>query len=430
MRVAFLVNAFPVASETFVLGQISGIIDRGHDVDIYACDRGEDSNATTAAMFARYRLGERIRYLDVPRSVSRRTWRALGALRYAARAPRLYLRALNVLRYGRMAASLRLLICADEILHYGSVAYDVIHCQFGPLGNIALRLREIGAWRGSLVTAFRGYDATKVLQQSPGAYAELFRGGELFLPVSAALGDILVAHGCDTGKIEVHHSGIDCGRIAYRPRTLLPGERVRLISIARLVEKKGIDIAVRAVARLVSDGHDVEYDVIGDGPERNALSQLIAKLDLGTRVRLVGWRDHSQALTALDKAHILVAPSVTAADGDQEGIPNVLKEAMAMGLPVVATHHGGNAELVEHGVSGLLAPERDADALCMHIAALIVNAKRWPAIGLAGRRKVETEFDSQRQGAALEDIYRRAIERRAAACDRRGWSTHAASEVR
>lgn len=413
MRVAFVVNAFPVVSETFVLRQIVGAIDQGHEVDIYACDRGDDAIGAAASVFSHYRLAERVRYLDVPASAPRRLAAAADILRRGWRTPTLYTRALNPARYGRMALSQRLLISAHKLVRHGRRMYDIIHCQFGPLGVIASRLRDIGAWDGAVITAFRGYDATKLLKESPRRYADLFRDGEFFLPVSQALRDILSAHGCDPAKMQVHHSGIDCDSLEYRPRTLVPGERVRLMSIARLVEKKGIDFAVRAAAGLVTRGYNVEYEVIGDGPERGALMRLIEQLDMGMRIRLAGPRPHSETLAALNRAHLLIAPSVTAADGDQEGIPNVVKEAMALGLPVIATRHGGNAELVEHGVSGYLVPERDVTALANGIAELIDASDRWPSFGRAGRRKVETEFDARRLAVELSDIYLRVAQRRA-----------------
>lgn len=409
MRVAFLVGRFPAISETFVLRQILGVIDRGHEVEIYALERGVDA----PDVLARYGLNRRVRYLDLPASMGARLRHVARAGARLGRAPMLYARALNVLRFGRMALSLRLTVLTDQIAALGPRCYDVIHCQFGPLGTIAVRLRRIGAWDGAIVTAFRGYDATELLKRSPHRYDDLFRDGDLFLPVSAALAESLRAHGCDPAKLLVHHSGIDCRSLTYRPRMLAPAERVRLVSVARLVEKKGIGIAIRAVAGLVARGYNVEYNVVGDGPERAALLRLIEQLDLGARIRLAGACSHAETLAALDRAHILLAPSVTAANGDQEGIPNALKEAMALGLPVVATRHGGNAELVQDGVSGILVPERDVNALADGIARLIDTHASWPAMASAGRHKVEADFDAARLSAELNDIYARVVDRRA-----------------
>lgn len=410
MRIAFVVYGFPVVSETFVLSQITGAIDRGHDVHIYTCDRSREGNTVARAQLEKYELEPRIRYLEVPNGLRERAVLGVRTLGEAHRDPRLCARSLNVGRYGRMSVSLRLLLSARVFLRHGRQRYDVIHCQFGPLGNIALRLRQIGAWDGALITAFRGYDATSLLKRSPRLYADLFREGDMFLPVSRALQRELTAHGCPVTKLDVHHSGIDCARLQYRARTLAPGEPLKLLSIARLVEKKGIDVAIEAVARLTRAGCNVRYDVIGDGEQRAALAQRITRLGMTQHVRLLGWRNHDETLVALDGAHLLIAPSVTAADGDQEGIPNALKEAMALGLPVVATRHGGNAELVEDRVSGLLVPERDDAALAQAVSRLAGDAAYWPAMGLAGRHKIETEFEQQRLNAALDDLYRRAME--------------------
>lgn len=411
MRIAFVIDGFGVLSETFIVNQIRGVIERGHDVDIFACSPPPPQASFNAAV-ADDALRGRVRYLPTPASMWHRARYVAGTVtRYSRIAPKLCQRSFNAVRYGRMAASGRLYCSAAPFMEQGPGRYDVIHCQFGPLGRLALRLRQIGALHGALVTAFRGYDATRYVRLHPHAYDELFREGEAFLPVSRALADELIARGCPTNRIEVHHSGIDCQRFQYRARTKAVQEPTRLITVARLVEKKGIDYAVDAVARLTRDGHAVEYDIIGDGPQRTHLEQRIAAQGLESRVRLLGWRQPNDVRALLEQAHILIAPSVTASDGDQEGIPNALKEAMAMGLPVVATRHGGNAELVEHGVSGLLAPERDASALGTCIAELIAAPERWPAMGLAGRRKVEAEFDARRLSVTLEEIYRRAMER-------------------
>lgn len=408
MRIAFVVDGFGVLSETFIVNQIRGVIERGHAVDIFACSPSPQVSLNAAVAD----LHTRVRLLPTPASMWHRARYIAGTvMRHSRAAPKLCRRSFNAVRYGRMAASGRLYCSAAPFMERGPGHYDVIHCQFGPLGRLALRLRQIGALHGALITAFRGYDATRYVRSHPHAYDALFREGEAFLPVSHALAHELAERGCPTNRIEVHHSGIDCQRFRYRAHTKAAQEPTRLVTVARLVEKKGIDYAVDAVARLTRDGHAVEYDIIGDGPQRIHLEQRIAAHGLESRIRLLGWRQPNDVHALLDDAHILIAPSVTASDGDQEGIPNALKEAMAMGLPVVATRHGGNAELVEHGVSGLLAPERDATALGACLAELIDMPERWPAMGLAGRRKVEAEFDMRRLSGALDEIYRRAQER-------------------
>jgi colanic acid/amylovoran biosynthesis glycosyltransferase len=136
---------------------------------------------------------------------------------------------------------------------------------------------------------------------------------------------------------------------------------------------------------------------------------MIDELDLGEQVKLVGPKSQEEVIALLQDAHLFVTPSVTAASGDQEGIPNVLKEAMAMGIPVVSTRHSGIPELVQDGVSGLLAPERDSEALAERLACLIDHPEKWAAMGRAGRQHVESEFDSDKLNKELVDLYLQVI---------------------
>jgi colanic acid/amylovoran biosynthesis glycosyltransferase len=153
----------------------------------------------------------------------------------------------------------------------------------------------------------------------------------------------------------------------------------------------------------------VRYTVAGDGRLRGELDRMIDELGLRAEVRLVGAKSHTEVIALLREAHLFIAPCVTAQSGDQEGIPNVLKEAMATGIPVLSTRHSGIPELVEHDVSGLLVPERDSEALAERLAFLIDHPERWSAMGRAGRERVEAQFDSDRLDKELVELYQQAI---------------------
>src|SRR6185436_3798725 len=200
-----------------------------------------------------------------------------------------------------------------------------------------------------------------------------------------------------------HHMGIDCGRFRFRARQKEPGQAPRLLSIARLVEKKGVEYAIRAAARL--RGVDFHYDIVGDGPLRPGLEQLVRELDVADRVNLLGWKQQTEVVQLLEQAHLLVAPSVTGRDGDQEGIPVAMMEAMAMGLPVLSTQHSGIPELVEDGRSGYLVPERDVDALAEGLKRLLTAPEQWAEMGEAGRRRVEADYDIHRLNDRLVGLF-------------------------
>ncbi len=176
------------------------------------------------------------------------------------------------------------------------------------------------------------------------------------------------------------------------------------MTVGRLVEKKGIEYVLRAVRILVDRRREVEYHILGDGPGRDRLVALVAELGLADRVTLHGRQDQAKVREVIEESHALVAASVTAADGDEEGIPNVLKEAMALGLPVVATRHAGIPELIEDDVSGFLVPERDEAVLADALERLARDPGRWAAMGRAGRAKIEMEYDIHRLNDRLAGL--------------------------
>ncbi|WP_373048209.1 glycosyltransferase [Vulgatibacter sp.] len=396
MKIAYFVGAFPSVSETFVLDQITGLLARGHEVEVYG--DAPSPGAVDHPEVEAWDLLSRTRHRPaVPRSLPARLAGALPLLLRGGAVARATLQR----RFGREGASLRLLYASAPCT---GARYDAIHAHFGPNGLLAARLRLAGAIRGPLVTTFHGYDLTSW----QGAYADLIEEGDLFLPISDRWRERLVALGFDPRRIAVHRMGVDTAALPFLPRRAPATGPVRLVSVARLVEKKGIAYAIDAVAQLRAAGHGVDYTVVGDGPLRAELEARIAHHGGGDAVRITGWRDRGEVAAILRDAHVLVAPSVTSADGDQEGIPVALMEAMACGLPIAATRHSGIPELVEEGVSGLLVPERDATALAEALRRLIAQPDRWEAMGRAGRARVDAEFDIHRLNDRLVELLSRA----------------------
>ena len=128
--------------------------------------------------------------------------------------------------------------------------------------------------------------------------------------------------------------------------------------MARLVEKKGLEHAIAAFGLIADRYPDCTYNIVGDGVLRARLTEQIRALGLRRRVILRGWASQPDVIRWMRESSVLVAPSVTAPSGDEEGIPNALKEAMCLGIPVIATDHAGIPELVQDGITGVLVPER------------------------------------------------------------------------
>jgi len=402
MKIAFLVNQFPSVSETFVLNQIVGLINLGHDVHVFASKAGSSVEAHDSCK--KYDLSKKTHYYRIPKNKIFRIFEAiLFIIKYAPGNSKVIFRSLNIFRYGTQAGSLSLLFMSIPLLGRGP--FDIIHSQFGTLGLFAVSLNQILAGKCKLVTSIRGYDVTVFLKEHPGIYHELFREGDLFLPVCEFLKERLLQEGCEGKKIVVHYSGIDCSKFEYIQRQRVPGEPIKVLTIARLIEKKGVSFAIEAMAHLLSKGEKIEYRIVGDGMLRENLQRLIEGVGIERHVKLLGWKTHEEVKSLLEESHVLVAPSLTSEIGDQEGIPNAIKEAMASGLPVISTLHSGIPELVSDGESGLLVPEKDAASLAEALAYLISHPEICKKMGQAGRRQVEQKFDTNSLNKKLEELY-------------------------
>lgn len=402
MKIAFLVDEFPSVSQTFVLNQIAGVIDLGCDVHVFAAKSGSVGN--NHDNYEKYGLLKKTHYYRIPKNKIARMLKAMFLIvKYVPKNYVAILRSLNVLRYGKQALSLNLLFMSIPFLEKGP--FDIAHCQFGTLGPFAVWVSQICSSNCKIVTSIRGYDVTVFMKKHPESYRTLFDKGDLFLPVCEFLKERLIQEGCEDKKIVVHYSGIDCSKFEYLQRQRKPSDLIKVLTIARLVEKKGVAFAIEAVSRLVSKGEQIEYTVVGDGMLRESLQLLIEGMGVERQVKLLGWKTHEEVKRLLGEVHVLVAPSLTSENGDQEGIPNAIKEAMATGLPVISTFHSGIPELVTDGVSGLLVPEKDAASIADALAYLIRHPEICDEMGRAGRKQVEQKFDTNTLNKKLEGLY-------------------------
>jgi colanic acid/amylovoran biosynthesis glycosyltransferase len=403
MKVAFITGAFPLISETFVLGQITGLLDRGVDVHIFSYE--QPARVVCHPDVAEYRLMERTSYLPA-RLKSRGLRRLHGALagsRFCVRMPGLLksIRSWETLRGLLDTPSCSL---AERLRQEGG--FDVVHAQFGLLGIKAARLKAAGVLRGPLVTSFRGGDTTIALLRNPRVYHHLFHWGDLFLPVSRFLRSRLLACGCPADRIVVQHSGVNLGEFPFQQRGLPPRGAISLLCIARLVEVKGVQYAIEALSLLRQRGFDVRLTVLGDGPLRAECEGLASFLGIGDRVVLQGDCSRARVRHFLEQSHIFVCPSIIGSNGAQEGMPNAVKEAMACGLPVVATDTGGIGEVVRDGVTGHLVPQKDPGAIADAVERLVRSPESWTVMCRNARRMIEEQFDNRRLNDRLVHLYR------------------------
>ncbi len=408
MRVAFIVSKFPVLSETFILNQITGLIERGHEVDIYA-----DEPSDTAKIHPdvdKYHLLEHTYYSGIPANRILRVLKGIGLfLTNFHKAPIILLRSLSAFEHRKQFGLIGLLYATIPLLGQ-QTTYDIIHCHFGVNGLKGEFLREIGAIRGKLIVTFYGYDANSFpLQHGADVYKQLFQQGDLFTSITTFMMTKLVSLGCSEEKMVKLPIGVDVSKYAFQPRVLHSSQPIEIITVARLVEKKGIEYSIRAVAKVAKSHPQIVYRIVGDGPLRASLEKLIVELDLSDKVKLLGWMTQDEVCQLYAKAQIFILSSITAANGDQEGQGLVLQESQAMGLPVLSTLHNGIPDGVLDGKSGFLVPEGDVDTLADKLSYLVEHPKDWPEMGRAGRAFVEEFYDMNKLNDRLVEIYQQLM---------------------
>lgn len=400
MTVLFVLPEFPKYSETFVIDQIVGLLDRGFDVRILAISRGP--TPAPGDIVATRGLMERATFIFDHSASASRSWQIL-LQRLRQVVPGLpsarVRRALSVRLYGHTAKSL---VLAGAVRRLSKpLKADAIIAHFGPTGVLATNLRALGLVEGPIYTVFHGYDLSRhnVLARHADDYRRLFASGERMLPISTRWQRKLEALGCAPEKIQVHRMGVDLDSFRFQPRAEgppSPSRPLRVLSVARLVEKKGVTYLCEAVARLAKRDVPVELEIVGDGPLQQELERFVARHGLERHIFIRGRRDKAYVQAALRQADVFSLPSVTATDGDQEGIPVSLMEAMASGVPCLSTVHSGIPELIQDGQSGWLVPERDVDALAEKLARIQRGEYDLPAIARSARATVEDRFNQSR----------------------------------
>jgi colanic acid/amylovoran biosynthesis glycosyltransferase len=343
-RLAYVLRTFPKLSETFVAGEAAEVLRRGVDVRILSLDRSDDD--LTHEIVERAGLAERAVY---------------GRERFGA-----------VLREFRP---------------------DLLHAHFATQGTAeAWRLAaELG-----VPFTFTGhrYD---IYAKAPADLAERIDAAAAVVTVSRAnVRHLTRTYGVSPRKLHVIPCGVDVRR--FRPPPPAPRPPL-VVCVARLKPIKNHGLLLEACALLAARGVPFRCVLVGDGPERANVEATCDRLALGDRVELVGAAEQADVLRWWQRASVAVLTS------DYEGVPVSLMEAGACGVPAVATAVGGVPELVQDGVTGLLAPAGDADAVADRLECLLTDPRLATRLGAAARRRVEREFSVVRQVDRLLGVW-------------------------
>ena len=285
----------------------------------------------------------------------------------------------------------------------------LLHIYFGHIAVHLLPL--IRAWKNPSIVSFHGADV--MVDMNKPAYRkatlQMLDAVSLILVRSESLRRALIDLGCDPGKIEIQRTGIPLEEFPFRERTAPKNGEWRFVQAGRLIEKKGLPVTIRAFEVFVRQYPNATLTIAGEGPLLREVEILARELKIAQSVSFAGFLSQEQLREIYYRSHIFLHPSQIGRDGNQEGIPNSMLEAMATGLPVFATEHGGIPEAVEHGVSGVLVPERDEFVLVESLLDAVRDPDSLSHMARRGGDVVRQKFDLSNQARRLEDIYLRLL---------------------
>ncbi|MEZ5500911.1 MAG: glycosyltransferase [Steroidobacteraceae bacterium] len=383
---AVLTRTFPKLSETFILEELLGLERSGVALTVFALQRPTDTVEQPAMKFLR----AAVHYLDAP------GWRQRIALHMGALLHNMsgYVRAIGFAlarpHAGRLADFNVALKLARRLR---SLGIGHLHAHFidrpGDIAALAAMLAGIGFSLSA--------HAKDIYRSAPRALARKMRAARFTTTCTGYNHRELKAAAPDASVHRIYHA-IDTTRFHCADRDCRHESVTvpHLLAVGRLKPKKGFATLVRACAELRARGLAFQCDIVGYGELRGDLAALIERLGLVEHVTLHGKLTHRELLPLYARARVFAMPCEIASDGDRDGIPNVLLEAMAMRLPVVASEVSGIPEVMTHGHNGSLVPPGDAVALADEIAALLRERHRAAALAAAARTTILQRFAPQR----------------------------------
>ena len=285
---------------------------------------------------------------------------------------------------------------------------SLLHVHFGTRGVKSIGLKK--KLNVPMICSFYGFDAFKTPRKAKyqKAYRKLFNVADRVLVLGPYMKNELIKLGCPKGKIMIQHLGIDTQQIKFIKRNLDRTKPIRFLIAARFVEKKGLDVAIKAFALIKKDFNFI-VELIGDGELKENLVNLIKTHNLENNFILHGFKPYNYFIERTYACDIYVLASKTTPENDKEGTPMSLVDAMAAGMPVVSTRHSDIPEIVIEGYNGFLAEENDVEDFANCLRRILLFEK-FEELSTNARKHIESEFDVFVLTKKLEDIYKETIE--------------------
>jgi len=284
-----------------------------------------------------------------------------------------------------------------------------MHIYFGHTGVHLLPFIE--QWHKPCVVSFHGADVAHKpeIKDYPGKLRRLFNAVPLVFARSQSLADRLTQLGCPPEKLRINRTGIPLNEFPLVHRESPRDGKWKVVQACRLIPKKGVATSLRAFAIFKKDYPRAELIIAGKGPLQPELEMLAGGLGIARDVHFVGFLSQPKLHELYASAHLFVHPSEISPNQDQEGVPNSALEAMATGLPIVATRHGGIPEAVDHGRTGFLVAEEDHAALANAMQLIASSPVLMQEMGSRAHTTIKERFEQETQIDHLESFYEEAI---------------------
>ncbi len=395
--IGFVVKTYPKLSETFILGEILGLEQLGLKLNLFALQTPTDSlvHIQTRAVQAT------VAYLNVQGiragfSVLRAHGRLM--LRHPFRYGRAIRAAVQRIEPNLLRSFLQAGLLAEQTLEAG---IRHVHAHFA---SEPATVAELACVLSGASFSLSAHAKDIYLADEPTLARKLQLARFTVTCTEYNRRHLQSLAGSDAEIHRMYH-GIDLTRfVGQAAHTTPPVDDPLILSVGRLREKKGFGTLIDACAMLRDQGRKFRCAIIGYGPDQATLQAQIARLGLVSQVQLLGKLPQEEVIAAYREAALFVLPCQIGADGDRDGIPNVLLEAMAMGLPAVSTEVSGIPEVLRDGENGLLIPAQDPAALTLAIERLLCSPQDRQRMGQQGRRTVAEHFDNSRNLRLVRDL--------------------------
>jgi len=407
LKILFLVPSFPSISETFIINQIVDLIDRGHEVSIFASAKAE---VALHSKIIEYDLLKKTVFAEIPVNISQRIKNFLSILFSSDKTDRRrLLKTLNIFRYKADAVKLSSFYRVAWLQQLDD-CFDIVHAHFGYMASYYYRGRECGYFANAqLVVTFHGYDMMPSDKEvNRYRYKELFENNTLITTNNEYSRSLLLKIKEDYNNIRLLAVGLDTEY--YTPIKIIKSDKAKnILFCGRLIELKGPKRVVEIANILINIRGNVHLNfwLIGDGDEEHisGLTNLIETYGLEEKVKLLGPMLQDDVIRLMNKADVFILPGITDVKGRAENQGLVIQEAQAMGLPVIVTDAGGMKYGLIDKVTGFVIKEYDLPGFSNCIEELISDTDLCDEMGIAGRKFVKDNYDIRILGDKLEDIY-------------------------